>query len=232
MGTTGGSRRRVGLAVLAVLAAVAAAVLTWAFLAARDQPEGYTSRDLDGNTVVWDRAPDVAGSRVRPTGLRFRAPVQGLSVPLESAVVTGGVINPPSLTSAFLMRDFGRPGVPRSGQVVVALHSVHDGRGPGNAFFDMTAPEGVDPVLVSVGDPLLVGPARYRVTRTLVEAKSAAAADPRLWDGWASRRGSLLVLTCLQRSSGSSGSSGTSENLVILAQSARPPRSARTAPAG
>lgn len=232
MGATGGSRRRVGLTVLAVLAAVAAAGLTWAFLVARDQPEGYTSRDLDGNTVVWDRAPDVAGSRVRPTGLRFRAPVQGLSVPLESAVVTGGVINPPSLTSAFLMRDFGRPGVPRSGQVVVALHSVHDGRGPGNSFFDMDAPAGVDPVLVKVGDPLLVGPVRYLVTRTLVESKSAAAADPRLWADWSSRRGALLVVTCLQRGPGTSGTAGTAataENLVILARSARTPR---TAPAG
>lgn len=196
---TEGVRRRTSavLAVVTVLAFVLAGALGWLYLHSGDDSDGYVSKDLDGNRVQWGTPPDVAGSDAQPTGRRFRMPGQGLDVPLQEASVTGAVVNPPDLTDAFLLRDYGDPKDPSSGLSVVAFHAVRDGRGPGNYLFDFADP--ADPVLVHPGDPIRVGGQRYRVTDTTVESKRAAAGDPRIWGDQTDRGDELVVLTCLLR---------------------------------
>ena len=54
-------------------------------------------------------------------------------MPLLSAQITDGIINPPTMTDAFVYREYGDPGVPGSGLVVVAMHAVRSGEAPGNA---------------------------------------------------------------------------------------------------
>lgn len=178
--------------VLVVVAALALGVaLLAAFFLTRDDVSGYTSRDLDGRTVEWDRRPDARGSAVRETGERFEVPEVDLSVPLLSAVVANDEINPPTLTDAYWYRDTASLG--DSGTSVIALHAVRGGRGPGNAFVNPGSRPAT--VLVEPGDLLIAGPARYRVTDTMIASKQEAADDPRIWG--ANTDDTLVVITCL-----------------------------------
>lgn len=204
---------------LLVLVTVAAAVLAVVlYLGYRDSDEptsqdGFVSQDLAGNTVQWDVAPDVEASAVQDTGGRFVAPSLDLSVPLLSAQIAHGIINPPSMTDAFVYREYGEPGVAGSGLVVVALHAVRSGEAPGNSFVDVAGEEPT--VLVQSGDVLEVDGQRYRVTDTEVMTKTAATQSSRLWEDWESRDGELVVVTCLQRP----GQVGNAlENVIIYAE--------------
>ncbi|CAN7344582.1 hypothetical protein LJR027_001820 [Terrabacter sp. LjRoot27] len=194
------------VAVVTVAAAVASVVLVRAWLQQPDDTAlaagagrtaytgGHVTRDLDGTPVVWDAAPDVARAGALATGGRFVAPRQQVSVPLLSASVVGGVIVPPTLTDAYVIRDFGRLDDTTTGLVVVAMHSVRGGRGPGNALFE---PGSGRTPHVSVGDRLAVDETDYRVTAVLIEPKGAAATDPRVWGRWRERGDELAVITCL-----------------------------------
>src|SRR5699024_6117028 len=98
-----------------------------------------------------------------------------------SAQVTHGIINPPSMTDAFLYRDYGDPQVPDSGLVLIALHAVRSGQAPGNRFVDLS--EEQQPVVrIAAGDALEVDGQHYRVTGTEVLTKVAATHNSRLWD--------------------------------------------------
>ncbi|MER7604461.1 hypothetical protein [Nocardioides sp. NPDC127503] len=200
----------VGLTVVALVAAVGFGV---AYVVQRqtEAAGAYVSRDLDGNRVRWPAPPDVAGSEVRWTGERFRAPRQSLSVPLLDAEVTAGVINPPTLTDAYDYRDAGAPGT--AGNRVIAMHAVRDGRGPGNAFVDL-GPGSLPEALVRRGDVLVVGDERYRVTQTIIEPKQVAAKDPRIWQD----EHALVVITCLVDPR---VPLEDQQNLVLLARHAR-----------
>lgn len=203
---------RIMWAVVAGACLAGAAALVWLWL--RPAPVDALV-DLDGNTVVLEDPPDVEAADPVPTGGRFAAPAQGLDVPLSEMNVVRNVINPPTLTDAFLVRGFGSPHVPGSGLVVVAMHAVRGGTAPGNAFFDMGAT--ASPVTVAAGDPLEVDGVPYTVTRTQVLDKRAASMSDEIWANPAGRDGELLVLTCLQRAQ-ETGSAR--ENLVIFAQRA------------
>lgn len=187
-------RRGVGTVLVAVTTLAAAVACVGLLLAwsRSGEPVGRVVRDLAGNAVALD-APDREAARVRRTGERFEAPAQDLSVPLLSAVAVDGVINPPSLTEAFRYREYGDPGRPGSGTVVVAVHSVRGGAGPGNALVAPGAGgDGGPAVRVAVGDPLVVAGVTYRVTGTQVLAKAEVAADASIWRG----EDGLVVLTC------------------------------------
>jgi hypothetical protein len=169
--------------------------------------------------VVLDEEPDVAAADPAPLpqgddGVgRFQAPAQGLDVPLVAMNVVRGVINPPTLTDAFVVRGFGMPDEPGSGLVVVAMHAVRGGNAPGNAFFEMGATE--SPVVVAAGDTLRVDGVDYTVTRTEVEAKGDVATSAEIWGDPQGRDGELVVITCLQRT-GETGAAA--DNLVLFAQ--------------
>lgn len=196
------------VAVVTVAAAVVSLLLVRAWVAQPDEAAaagsaasgstasggGPVTLDLDGRRVLWDAAPDVARARAEPTGGRFVAPRQRLSVPLLSASVVDDLIVPPTLTDAYVIRDYGRLDDRRSGLVVVAMHSVRGGRGPGNAFFE---PGSGRTPSVAAGDPLVVDGTAYEVTEVRVARRGTAATDPRLWDRWRERGDELAVVTCL-----------------------------------
>ncbi len=200
---------RILWSVVAAVCLAGAAVLVW--LSQRPAPEDALV-DLDGNPVVLEDPPDAQAADPVPTGGRFIAPAQDLDVPLSEMSVVDNVINPPTLTDAFLVRGFGSPHVPGTGLVVVAMHAVRGGNAPGNAFFDMGAT--ASPVTVAAGDPLEVDGVRYVVTGTQVLGKAAASTSDEIWADPAAREGELLVLTCLQRAS-ETGSAR--DNLVVFA---------------
>lgn len=183
------------LAVLTLGSLLLASALGAAYLLLHDgdSSEGYASKDLSGQDVLWDQPPDLEGSAVRETGARFRAPRQDLSVPLMSAVINNNEINPPTLTAAYWYRDVGALDGP--GAAVVAMHAVRGGRGPGNAFVELGSQRDTSDVLISRGDPLHAGGWSYRVTRTMVTSKQATAADARIWGERGAHR--LVVITCL-----------------------------------
>ncbi|USQ79101.1 hypothetical protein NF556_15975 [Ornithinimicrobium faecis] len=205
---------------LLVLVTVAAAVFAVVLYTRYEDSDaatseaGFVSEDLAGNTVEWDVAPDVEASAVEDTGGRFVAPDVDLSVPLLSAQIADGIINPPSMTDAFVYREYGDLSAPDSGLVVIALHAVRSGAAPGNSFVDIDG-DGEPQIRVKAGDPLEVDGHDYRVTDTEVLTKTAATQSTRLWEDWESRDGELVVVTCLQRP----GQVGNSlENVVIYAE--------------
>lgn len=204
-----GNAWRIGWSVVAALCLAGAATLAW--LALRPAP-GSVFRDLDGRPVVLDDPPDVAASDAVPTGGRFVAPRQHLDVPLLEMSVVNNVINPPTLTDAFVVRGFGSPQVPGSGLVVVSMHAVRGGNAPGNAFFDMGGT--ASPVTIAPGDPLEVDGVTYTVTRTQVLGKDAASTSADIWARPSQRDGELVVLTCLQRAT---EQGPARDNLVIFA---------------
>lgn len=192
--------------------ALAAAVVLLGLAFWPDGDAAGTLRDLDGRPVVLDEAPDTDGADLRPTGGRFQAPAHGLDVPLVEMTATGGVLNPPTLTDAFLLRDPGRETPSGTRPLVVAMHSVRDGRAPGNAFFERGAPDPA--VLVDPGAELVVDGIPYVVERTEVLGKAQAARSPEIWGPLADGGDRLVVLTCLQRA----GTTGfAAENLVLHA---------------
>lgn len=200
--------RRV-LGVVAVLALLGAATLAW--VALRSEPVCDDAlRDLDGRCAVLDEAPDVAGADLRPTGGRFQAPEQDLDVPLVEMSLTGGTLNPPSLTDAFLVRGDQSEGSGRAR--LVAMHAVRDGRAPGNAFFE---PGVADPaVLIGPGDPVVVDGMEFTVTKAEVLTKDEAAVSQEIWGDQPDAESRLVVVTCLQRA----GTAGpAAENLVVHA---------------
>ncbi|NHB85627.1 hypothetical protein G7085_16320 [Tessaracoccus sp. HDW20] len=115
-------------------------------------------------------------------------------MPLRSAVVTGGTINPPTLTDAYWYRDFSDPADPSGDTVIVGLHSVRGGHGPGNAFADRVAGGDEPQIHIRPGDPILLEDASFVVTAVEVQGKQATAEDARIWADGAH---DLVVLTCL-----------------------------------
>jgi len=207
-------RRRAG-AVARPLGAVAALVAAAVLLGVALVPHGDADaslRDLDGRSVVLDEAPEVVGADVSATGGRFVVPARGVDVPLLAMTVTRGVLNPPTLTDAFVLRDADRVTAAGTRPLVVAMHAVRDGRAPGNAFFESGAREPA--VLVAAGDELLVDGVRYLVERTEVLGKAEAARSAEIWGALADGADRLVVVTCLQRAA---TSGPAAENLVIHA---------------
>ncbi|MGE9350280.1 hypothetical protein ACQP60_12505 [Isoptericola variabilis] len=206
---------RVLLGAVVVLSLGGAATVTWLGLHGGLQG-GDTcvaaERDLDGRCVRLDARPDVAHADLRPTGGRFEAPAQGLDVPLTSMSAAGGVLDPPSLTEAFEVRDPDRTRAEGTRPRIVAVHAVRGGRAPGNAFFEPAAH--APAVAVSPGDELRVDGDTYLVESTEVLSKADAAASPDVWGHRPGGEDRLVVLTCVQRA----GSTGPArDNLVIQA---------------
>lgn len=211
-------QRRLVTSLLVLVTAAAAVLAVVLYTDYRDSAEpaaedAFVSKDLAGNTVQWDVPPDVEASAVQETGGRFVAPSVDLSVPLLSAQIADGIINPPTMTDAFVYRDYGDLDGPESGLVVVAMHAVRSGEAPGNRFVDVAEDDAT--VLVHAGDLFEVNGHEYRVSDTEVLTKTAATESSRLWDDWENRDGELVVVTCLQRP----GQVGNSlENVIVYAE--------------
>jgi len=183
--------------------------------------------DLDGRRVALDLAPDLEGSEMVAAAGRFVVPAVGLDVPLVYMTITRGVLNPPTLTDAFLVRGTGGRGfetpVPGSARLsgteptadgnarttdgalirpqILALHSVQGGRAAGNALATI-GPDGRAKSALQPGDMLYVGEVAYKVTSVEEQRKEDAALDPAIWQESAAGAERLVVITCLQHPGG------------------------------
>ena len=191
---SGRSRSTIALAALTLVALLTSAALVAVWVLQRPDSQEHLAHDLDGNQVAWEQPPDLTAAKVEPTGERFAVPGRGLDVPLQTAVVVDRTINPPTLTDAFLYRDFGNPDTPGTGPVVVAMHSVRGGNAPGNALVD-PAGQGATGIRITAGDLIEVGGHTYQVTDVQAESKTETANNPRIWTSPDSD--DLVVITCL-----------------------------------
>ncbi len=201
-------RRVLGAIIVAALGGAAGLVsLAW-----QDTSAGAALTDMDGRAVILDMTPDLAAADLRATGGRFQVPSLGLDVPLLEMTVADGVLNPPTLTDAFVIRDPDRTPGHASRPTIVAMHAVRDGRAPGNAFFE---PGAVNPsVTVIPGHELRVDGVVYSIVDTEALPKADAARSPDIWGRHPDGDRRLVVVTCLQRQG---GAGPASENLVVHA---------------
>ena len=159
--------------------------------------------DMDGNAVAMVRdslSPrDVDRMAVASTSLRFRVPSVGLDVPLEELSEVDGSIVPPGFTSAYLVRNRGvGPSAASSGTVYVVMHSVRGGRAPGNYLINVARRKATR-----------VGGLAYVIDGSWTILKGSLASAHDVWHDVAGR---LVVITCLQRTTGRS-----LDNVVITA---------------
>jgi len=166
--------------------------------------------DMDGRAVVVSPAPDVAGSDVAATGGRFVAPAHGLDVPLLAMTLAGDIVNPPTLTDAFVLRGSGFSTSAGSTPRIITMHAVRGGVAPGNSFFA----GGTDVVAASVGDRLYVDGSAYTVTQVEILPQGVASQAASIWGVLPDGEERLVVLTCVQRPG---GRGRATENLVLHA---------------
>lgn len=133
----------------------------------------------------------------------FLIPAMNFSAPLLSMPVTGGVVDPPTYTDAYLIEGYGAPR--RSGTTYVAMHSGRGTDAIGNALIDIRAGSSI----VTIGELLIVDAVDYRVTSVEMVDKVVVTDRP---DLWRQVDGRLVVFTCLARPTGKS-----LQNVVITA---------------
>ncbi len=177
---------------------------------AQSAPDGTALVDMDGRRVSLDADPATTSTDVRATGGRFQAPSRGVDVPLLEMTAVGGVLNPPTLTDAFLVRDPERTSGDRTRPRVVVVHAVRGGRAPGNALL---SPEGDAPG-VRAGEELWLDGVRYTVADTAVLPTSDVALSPAIWERQRDGAGRLVVITCV---TGGARDGPASHNLVVHA---------------
>lgn len=133
-------------------------------------------------------------------------PSVSMSADLQSMSEVNGVINPPGLESAYMLRGHGSPGQPNSGTTFIAIHSVQGANLPGNKLIDVDAARSA----LDTGDAIEILGHKYRVTNSHTVDKTDIGSQEGLWD---EVDGKLVVLTCLQRTQGRS-----LQNVVIEAE--------------
>lgn len=171
-------------------------------------------RTSDGKLIQHEdpvTAQEMGQMQIRSSKSRLVVPSVGIDAKLLSmrTYTSGGrqIIKPPTSDNPYLVRDWTDPARAAEGMVVVAMHSI---RGypklPGSRLIDIST----GTARVKVGAEVLVDVHRYRITATDIVAKADAAGQAEVWR---EAPGKLLMVTCLQRSSGSSTS-----NVLITAQ--------------
>lgn len=165
------------------------------------------------HTIILDDPPskaEIATMDERDTTDRLIIPRLGLNVPLSSmsTYTRNGatIINPPRPEKAYVVRDWGHAG-DVSDMTVIAMHSIR-GRPdiPGSQLIDIDAQQAT----VHTGEDVIVANVRYRITKVHSLRKDTVATDDELWRV---KPGTLLIVTCLQRSEGLS-----LNNIVIEAE--------------
>lgn len=178
-----------------------------------DKGEGY--EDLDGNNVQLDDMPDksqVKEMDIQPLSgdLQIKSVDLGVGLlEMSTYKVKGksyGMINPPGLTSAYLVRGYGTVDDPESGTTYIALHSVSGGNAPGNKIIDIDNGE----IKVSEGDEIKVQDHKFEVTDAYLSMKTDTPNDQDLWK---QENGKLVIITCLQRNGGRS-----IQNAIVIAE--------------
>ena len=175
--------------VTALTVAIALIGIAW-----HQSTTAHIALDMDGRRVALDTRPDPAGADVQATGGRFHAPGQGLDVPLLEMSASGGVLNPPTLTDAFILRDPDRTTADGVRPRIIVMHAVHGGRAPGNAL--ITTGGTATKVLVGAGDQLWVDGVEYVVESTDILSKPAAASSSDIWGYHEDGADRITVITC------------------------------------
>lgn len=125
-------------------------------------------------------------------------PKVGLNARMRTMSVVDGVINPPSLYSAYRVRQYGQPNPDAKKMTVVAVHSIRGASNvPGTKLINVSSGK----AKVGSGDDVYVKGQRYKIYNVTYPIKLKAKHNDRLWED---HRGKLLLITCLQRPSGKS----------------------------
>lgn len=199
------------LAMLVVVVLGALALWVW-----NPWDKGDSYEDLEGNNVQLEDMPnesEVKEMDIKPVSGDLKIQSVGLGVGLSEMSTykdktTGlGVINPPGLTSAYLVRGYGDVEDSESGTTYIAMHSVAGGSSPGNKVIDIQAGK----IKVQEGDEIEVKGHDFTVTDAYLNSKSETPNDKDLWK---QEDGKLVIITCLQRTSGPSV-----QNAIIVAES-------------
>lgn len=130
----------------------------------------------------------------------------GLSVGMDEMSEVAGVINPPGLERAYMLRDHATPDTPEAGTTFIAIHSVRGAPLPGNKLINVEAASSA----VHPGDSIVVQGRSYTVTDAFTEDKTTVGSHDSVWE---EKTGRLVIFTCLQRQSGHS-----LKNVIIEAQ--------------
>lgn len=148
---------------------------------------------------------EVEDMKIEALDGEFQVPSVGLATGLESMSEVNGAINPPGLRNGYVVRNHGTPDHPERGTTYVAIHSVQGAELPGNKLIDIAAGEPT----VDSGETITLQDHDYTVTDSYTVSKTDISGDDRVW---ADEPGRLVILTCLQRTSGRSV-----DNVVIEA---------------
>jgi hypothetical protein len=189
-------RRRIVIIAAAVLAVILAVVVAMMLLTPKADPR------LEDPPS----AADISDMNVKSLDGDLVVESVGLAMPLSEMSVVGGVINPPELDQAYVVRDYAQPGDTEH-MSVIALHSISSEDIPGNRLIDVDSAAAT----VSPGDSIVVQGHEYEVTSAYTQDKESASLDNALWED---RGGKLLLFTCLQLPEGGP----TVDNVIVQAQ--------------
>ena len=143
-------------------------------------------------------ADDLKKMKVQKEKGDLHVPKVGLNARMRSMNVVRGVINPPSLYSAYRVRGYGKATPDSKKMTVVAMHSIRGVNSvPGTKLINVS--KGTS--RVGPGDDVYVLGQRYKIYRVDYPKKVSA---PKKHDLWDDKPGKLLLITCLQRPSGRS----------------------------
>lgn len=179
-------------------------------------PQGGRLRDLNGNTVTFDPgtipSPKIQ-RRMRATPgnseHRLQIPAVGLNVPLGAMNMVNDIIEPPTFTSAYQIRNLGTtPPHAATGTVFIAMHSLRDGGvGPGNYLYNTATGK----AKVSPGQHVTADGTTYTITATTTLSKTRIGSDDAVWADTPDR---LVLITCLELPSGAP----SVDNFVVTAE--------------
>ena len=143
-------------------------------------------------------ADDLKKMKVQKEKGDLHVPKVDLNARMRSMNVVRGVINPPSLYSAYRVRGYGKATPDSKKMTVVAMHSIRGVNSvPGTKLINVS--KGTS--RVGPGDDVYVQGQRYKIYRVDYPKKLSA---PKKHDLWDDKPGKLLLITCLQRPSGRS----------------------------
>lgn len=182
-----------------VTVVIIALLCAGAWMLTQGLSEEQNSDETDAN-VVLEEPPsevEVEDMRIEPLDGDFQVPSVDLATGLEAMSEVNGAINPPGLHNGYVVRNHGTPVHPERGTTYVAIHSVQGADLPGNKLIDVAAGEPT----VKAGESITLQDRDYTATDSYTVPKNDISGDDRVW---ADEPGRLIILTCLQRTSGQS----------------------------
>ncbi|MGY1740132.1 MULTISPECIES: class F sortase [unclassified Blastococcus] len=206
-------RHRAAVAAVGGLGVAGAALLAVGLTAGPGTPTGTAPPMPVADEPVRPRPP-ADGEPPPSSAVHLTVPAVGLDLPVLPLTPHGGVIDPPTLTAAYWIEPYGRPGGDAADTVYLAAHSTDAGR----YGFDPLLAGDADGSALDPGDVVRVdGPAgtvEYTVERS---ARYDRDELPGAADVWAAVPGRLVLITCVEPGDGRAAT----ENLVVFAAASR-----------